>query len=392
MEYDRDKMMADLLQSQQDSFQRKEAEGLQKWRGLFIDPTPSDMVLWKVAEGKHCLDVVPYACGDHQPVSPGNPPKKPSSWCHTLEFWVHDKLGPMEQRRICMLRTWGPPFKCPICDWLSIERQKDTPNQKQIETYVPKRRNMYNIWLHDNAEAEAKGILQWEASWHSFEKIVQGRAVIPFGGGVIPWMSASAQGKRIYFEREGKTLINTKYVNHQFLDRPTEIPTPILEKALVLDRLMAWPEFEDVYEVFYQEKYKAGGPLPKLADIVAAPNTTYSFPPASTEAGQTMPSPATISPPAFAPVFPEPTPTPAPAAGKEMECPSGGMFGLDFKKLPGGVCDYCKIGVHCFAEYKKSTPDEPLIKAPEPTPQPSAAPEPTPSAGTSTLRRRRLVR
>ncbi len=359
-----DEILKQLMEAQQEGFERLEKGSNLKWQGLFIDPLPQGTPEWfKTPAGKYLVDVVPFLVATDLHFN-----KAKGKWHYTIEFYQHEKIGPLEKRRLCLARTLGK--KCPICDDLDAEKMKQNPSKIMLDTNKPKRRNLYNVWSHMPAEQEAKGNMLWDASYHIFEKIIQRRAQIPIEGGSRIWMSPDAQnGKRIYFERSGKGVTDTEYINHEFVDRRTPLPQEIMSKAISLETLIYIPTFDEIYEDWKQTPREAGS------------TTTYSTPSSSQQSVQdNKPEPGQ----AFTEAEQKQANTPT--------CPFGGIFGADCEKI--SFCGKCTMWDACAA--KRSETQTPSQTVTQTTPVQTTTPvqetkpvETAPAQTVSTIARRR---
>jgi hypothetical protein len=363
-----DEILKQLIEAQNEGFDRLEKGSNLKWQGLFIDPLPQGTPdFFKTPAGKYLIDVIPFIVATNLHFN-----KEQGKWHYTIEFYQHEKIGPLEKRRLCLARTLGQ--KCPICDDLDAEKLKQNPSKTLLDTNKPKRRNLYNIWSHMPAEQEAKGVQLWDCSYHIFEKTIQRRAQIPIEGGSRIWMSPDAQhGKRIYFERSGKGVTDTEYINHEFVDRRMPLPAEIMAKAISLEMIIHIPTFDEVYEDWKQTPRDAGS------------TATYSVP-------TTQQPTAQIS-------SQENRPEPGQAFTEQEQkqasiptCPFGGIFGADCQKI--SFCGKCSVWDACAArqqELQGSKPAEVVTQPVETSTQEAKPVETTPTqtASAPIARRRR---
>ena len=356
--FDLSELEKDLEKSQQESIERaEEGGGNRKWQGALIFPLPENCrPQWKCTEGEHAIDVIPWKV--QTDLHPNN---KKGTWAYTVDYFRHEKVGPLEHNVTCPLRTWGK--RCPICEFRDAEMLKPSFNKEYLDRIRAKHRSMYYIWVRNVPAEEQKGVQFWAPSWHIFEQDIQGAAKIPFGGGTILFMHPSKEkGKTCYFKRTGKGPTSTKYTEHKFLDRRMDIPQEILEQASIisLETLLPQPSAEEIYEILNQ-----------------APETLESSGKTYSTASQTTEEKTTVTDQAFT----QETKT-------KLECPHGGSFGKDCEELPANLCSKCKIWDACAEKSKefKGTKEETKT---EPVKEETKREEPTKTTEAPVVARRR---
>lgn len=358
-----DEILQQLVQAQAESFDRLERGGNFKWQGLFVDPMPTGSPeFFKTPEGRYLIDVIPFIVQTDMHCN-----KERGKWAYVLDFYEHQKIGPLEKRRFCYLKSKGQ--RCAICEDIDREKLKQNPNKALIDAYRPKRRTLYNVWSHLPTEDEAKGIKIWDCSYFIFEKEVTERAEIPLGGGFRVWMSPDVQhGRRVYFERKGKTQTNTEYIKHEFMERRAPIPAEIMQRAVSLETIIYYPTYEEVLADWKQ--------VPIEGANAANPTTTYP----------------TTAQPSYQPVqqpVPAETAFVQPQQTVKTGCEFGGVFGVDCDNTP--YCKTCKQWDECSAE-KLSKAVEQKMPLPTQQTQPVQQEQPqqtTESSSTPIARRRR---
>jgi hypothetical protein len=210
---------------------------------------------WQCKETDHIIDIIPYIAGENDP----DHPRKDS---YVLEIFVHNKVGQSgEGMIICMAETFKKP--CPICEERRRLIKKDG-DENRIKELTPSRypRSIYNIVCYDSKEEENKGVQIWHTSNFLFQQYLLAlakRPVRPGSKNVEPYIAFMDldEGKSIAFKREGKKE-NTKFVGLRFEDRDYQISEEIEKSAHVLDELIYWPTYKEVYQEFW-------GTVPEVA-------------------------------------------------------------------------------------------------------------------------------
>jgi len=321
---------------------------------------------WSCKEGEHIIDIIPYTAGENDPIAPG-------SESYVLELFVHNNVGQQEGMIICLSETFKQP--CPICE----ERRrliKKGEDEARIKELTPSRypRSIYNIVCYDNADEQSKGVQIWHTSNYLLQQYLLALAKKPIRGGqsagvepFIPFMDLD-DGKSVAFKREGQKE-NTKFIGIRFEDRDYKISDVIADAAHVLDDLVAWPTYEDVYRDFWGVPF--GG-----ENVTATPET---------QIGERRDPPPPPEPERVRVVDPAPsgrtrrTPEPDPPSpaestrsrrdaepaqeesgrsrrGEEKDvpesvgnrCPAGKNFGVDIDDLK--ECDKCVVWKDCAKE------------------------------------------
>ena len=121
MAIDRSSMRSSLAKKQETSHSSKDDRG--KFRGIFREDIEG-LQLWKVSEGDHEFDFVPYSAGQNDPdkkISPGD-------FTYVLIVWVHRGIGPSEDSYICQARTNGK--RCPVCEYQTSLKDTDASDEE----------------------------------------------------------------------------------------------------------------------------------------------------------------------------------------------------------------------------------------------------------------------
>jgi hypothetical protein len=349
--------------------------------------------IWRPDIGDHIIDVIPFYAGKNHPV------KEEGQLTYKVDFWGHQRIGPMNDFFVCKANTWKLPD--PICTWM---KQNYIEDKKQYNAIKPSRRCGYLVWVHDNDEQEQKGIQIFEVSHFFFEKKVAEISKQPRGGGFIDWTHYDT-GRHVYwgiaktgsYEDAGGTKRDSiEYSGFQLIPRETpKIPDHILEQSFALDELINMrPSDEEVSEAFFgtatpppakeQEEtsrlpkktalekareaaeQEAEGPADEDAptsgetpkeepDSEPEKEETKTPPPDDQRFGENDglgPDEATQPPPAeSSSTAHEGTSTPVSTPSSDLVCPAaevGGQFGVTIEQLD--ECDDCDIWEKCSDE------------------------------------------
>ena len=207
---------------------------------------PDGVDFYKVNEGEHIIDIIPFEVGKNMPLnSYGKPVSEEGDFDYVLDYFVHTGIGAMNVPYVCPYENFGDP--CPICAYLKAER-RDKPIWAKLRA---KRRVIYLVWGHNSTEEENKGIQILEGAHFFLEKHIAEIAKLPRGGGSILF-SDPDDGKSLCFSRQGTGITDTKYIGHKFLDREDPVPDEILEQTFSIDDIITMrPKFEDIEKDFF---------------------------------------------------------------------------------------------------------------------------------------------
>lgn len=287
---------------------------------------------WSAKEGDHLIDIIPYTAGAMDPIEPGGE-------SYVLEFYVHSNVGQQEGMIICLAETFKKP--CPICE----ERRrliKLGDDEQRIKDLTPSRypRSIYNVVCYD-ADEKSKGVQVWHTSNYLFQQYLLALAKKPMRSGqknfepFIAFMDLD-DGKSIAFTREGKEK-STKYIGIRFEDRGYKIEDDIAQSAHVLDELIAWPTYEDVYRFFWGTSCESDNKSTEASNAKNKPHerdVPIELPPRETKRADKV-----------AEVKNE-------TASRQQEsanrCPAGKNFGYDIDELK--ECDTCSVWKDCAKE------------------------------------------
>jgi hypothetical protein len=324
-----------LAQRHKEAYQRKDSWGAST--GIFKSPLPEGVTMWKCGEGEHMVDIIPFVAGDKIPL-----PDKPGEESYILDVWAHSNVGPGDARYICLARTLEEA--CPVCEEQDRMRDSEEYDDEEIKALNPSRRAIYNIICRDNPKEEAKGIQVWEIAHWFMAKHLDERSKKPKGGGYV-YYTLLDEGKTVYFKRKGTSQKGTEFLAHDFLDRDP-LDEELVDKAHALDQLIAWPEYEEVYNAFHkkppsEEETPPDADEPEDEGARGEPEPSESEPPSSDEEPEEGKS------------EPEGAEEDDSQPGK-LECPGGGKFGIDFEELEH--CKKCEVWDPCdeaYTAYKK---------------------------------------
>ena len=241
MAIDRSKMRKSLQTRQEESTRNAESGG---GRGFipYIDEKALPIPLFKkIPEGTIVFDIIPFQVSEKFLIDPVSrrPQYVPGEWYYYLDLHVHQKIGPSNHNVICPKMHLGKP--CPICDIADAKKQGIEFGDKEgwkaeVMPFLPKRRSVYQIWIHDKSkDEEDKGVQVLEISFHSLEKELLAIAKDPETDETIDYAWPGIEGKKITFTRKGTGMTNTSYVGYKFLDRKEEIPDEIVDGTCAIN-------------------------------------------------------------------------------------------------------------------------------------------------------------
>ncbi len=322
------RMKKSLVQRHEEAYKSKD-EGATTWGTIFHKDKIKGLPFWKVGEGTHEIDVIPFFAG------PDMPGVKDGEAVYKADMWVHLRIGAINENYVCPLKNFNKP--CPICEYID----KHDLSKEEWAKVAPKRRTVFQIWVHDDAKEEEKGIQLWECAHFIFDMNVSEIAkAAPAQGGIEAWTDLE-EGKSVVFTRKGTGKDNTKFYGHRLADRRQQIPEDIINQTIdnLDDYIKMHPDYDEIADIFY------GG------------QRETSEEPDAGDGEQ-----------------PE-----RPSRQEESDCPVGAAFGHDFNQYQ--ECDDCPVYDDCMAENNKMTKPEP---EPEPEPEPT---KPTPRTQAPTPRR-----
>ena len=206
---------------------------------------PPGVDFYRVTEGEHIIDILPWVAGSNMPLGEDNEPITEEGGIeYVLDLWVHTNIGAMGNPYVCPYENFGEP--CPICEYLKEERR-----EKHIWNKLrARRRVVYLIWAHTNRDQEKKGVQILEVSHFFMEEKIAEIAKLPRGGGSIVF-SDPDEGKSIMWTRKGTGQDNTQYLGHRLIDREVEIPDKILDSGFALDEVVKMrPTYDEINKDF----------------------------------------------------------------------------------------------------------------------------------------------
>lgn len=304
----------------EESYQTREGK---RYRGYFMDE--SSIPLWTPGKGEHIIDILPYRVGPLDPrVRMGS--IKEGKWVYKLDFFVHNKIGISDLTHICLKDSYMIP--CPVHEEIEkIKRQGDF-DDKALKALYSKRRNLFNVWVHDNETEEKKGPQVLDISHFHLEQKLIKIAKRRKGGGFIPF-SDPDDGCLILFERTGVGATNTGYDGYRFEQRDRPIPDEILKQVICLDSLLYVPTYEEIKRLL-----QGGEPIGARGGLMDDESSEEDVPDS----------------PSGPPRAPRSYESPQPVVTRD-KCYGGGKFGKSFRQTDG--CGECGIYAECAAEFNR---------------------------------------
>ena len=225
---------------------------------------PEGIEIYKINEGKHLVDIIPWECGPDMPFEDGtmSPITNEGDFDYVLDLKVHRNVGAMREQFVCPYYNFGEP--CPICEYTGSHfLEKDT--WKEL---APKRRVFYLVWGHMTRDQEKKGLQLMEVAHFHMEAELNELAEKPRGGGAEVFYDPF-DGKQVAWRRKGTGMNNTQYLGYKFVDRDYEIPEGILEQGFSIDQVVKMhPSYEEIEKAFkgQAEKLDAGANAESVDD------------------------------------------------------------------------------------------------------------------------------
>lgn len=345
-------LKASLMDRIKHSYEHRDDSG--QFKSIFMDG--QGLKFWKCKSGEHLFDVIPYIAG------PNDPNAKEGELVYVLILWVHYSVGQNQDTYICLARNYRKP--CPICEYREQLRSQEDYDEDLVKELMPKKRSIYNVWVHDSDKEEQLGVQIFDVAHWYMEKHLSALAKIPSRGGKmvdswIPFPDPN-EGFLVSFERKGEKK-NSEFLAHKFTPRDYIIPPELLEKAPSIDAFVIIPTYDEIAKAFYGE----------------------------TAQEEELPEEETQEEERPAPILKK-TMKPTPKQEEdEMVCPAGGEFGVQCMTLD--ACEGCEIWNECSAKADELAAEQ----APEPPPKPKvplkpAAPAPakeTTGSGPRPIRR-----
>lgn len=234
MAYDREAARKQLEARQKE---RTEKAGASGFIGVLKDGLP----MWKVGEGKHKFDMLPYIVGKKHPTA------DKGKYDYMLDVFLHQNVGVDNAQYICLKEMFGKD--CPICDYRSQLQQDGEDDKDKLKKLKAKHFGLYNIICRDSSEQENKGVqLLFINTWNMEDRL---RELSDSDSGEPILYPNVEEGKTISFKRTGMGKDNTRYTAHAFLEREKKISEKILDKTFTLDECIVIPTEAEVEKAFF---------------------------------------------------------------------------------------------------------------------------------------------
>jgi hypothetical protein len=350
-----------------EGFKKRMQENQNKQEGGYYSPLfRKDITIpfMKCGEGYHTIDILDYIAGKNDQC-PGEP-----NYCY--EFYYYSNVGAGQGPILALGKTFGLPD--PIAE-VFAKRQRDGADKDTLKSLSPARnpRVIYNVICCDSKEEEAKGVQVFHTSSYLMEDYLREMAkgcIRPGMEGLNPLIDFTdpVDGKSIKFKREGTTE-NTKFILHQFVDRPKGfvIPESLLSKVFTLDELIYIPSYEEV-QIYY---YGKGDHQPSERSLRNDSRQEEEKPKEERKSrfdNQPADVPEKVAEEKAAETKPE--------EKASNPCPSGHLYGKEIDKFPKD-CEPCPEWKNCARAARENialetTSNKEEVKAPEKTPEQEA--------------------
>jgi len=208
-------------------------------------------------KGKNIVSIVPYTVKTKNDPLVRSGDAKIGDLSYVFDYYKH--TSPITKADIiCMKNTFNKP--CEICN--KAEELKKAGKKDQAYALKPSRRTAYNIFDHGHPE---NGIQVFEVSHFLFEKELIEEARGQADGDDFIDFTDPEDGKAINFraEKVSKSFGEgqapskfTEFKGFQFVDRPEELDSEIIEAAVSFDEIVKVPSNEEIEKIFYGDDDK----------------------------------------------------------------------------------------------------------------------------------------
>lgn len=210
--------------------------------------------IYKPDYGLHLIDIILYLAGDKDPDCPKG------QETYTFTYFMHN-TGPAKTQVICPTMYKKP---CPICEMLSTLTKGVKEDEKIYQLYKMKKRNLYNVVVHDSKEERRKGVQVFDESDWYFESNLRAIAIQAAREGgeeKIVDFTDEEKGKSIQFENIKKSSKDSFDIwkGHSFQDRDYKIDDKIKKQVYCLDQIVKVLSYEEIKSIL-------DGSLPGAAD------------------------------------------------------------------------------------------------------------------------------
>ncbi len=325
-----------------DQLRRRTEEALNRtyragtnYQTIFRDDLDFEIPMWKCAEGRHTIDVMPFIAGPDMPIDMATRKSQAPEGerAYVLIVGMHRNVG--GNNNYACLAWYGQP--CPLCKKRQELIANDEPLPNEVKTTV---KAIYNIICLDSQAEYDKGIQIWDAPARSTEE--EWRELMLGGSGGAIVFADLKMGKSIGFARKGKGQKDTRYTGHQFLDRQQPYGDEMYEEALSLDQLIYIPTPDEMWEAFMSgtgaEEHHSSGSGGRSSSVQVPRKFAAPQPEEQTATERPAPAgPRRFAPKTSVPEASEPSEVSDVSTG---DCPHGHIFGKDVNNnLPD--CNTC---------------------------------------------------
>jgi hypothetical protein len=270
---------------------------------------------------------------------------------------------------VCPKENFRKP--CPICEHRAQLSREGDADDDLIKSLRPSSypRSIYNVICYDSRREEDKGVQVWHTSNYLFEQHLLKLAEGPKRRGSsapdsFVEFACPVEGKSISFSTEGKKM-NTKHMALQFLDRDYEIDDETLESAHVLDELVEFPSYDEIYQMYWGEDADAGDDVEDEEEEERPRRSRRSSAPRSRRRPSKKEEPEDAEEEdEYEDEWEDGEEEEAEA---DDECPAGGVFGEDCNQYD--ECEDCEIWDDCYEATQNE--DEPASRRRKPKKKPA---------------------
>lgn len=330
-----------LRQRQKQAVNDRDKKGLGGGGVLDFSHVEGAIAYFKPEENRdECIDIIPFEITQEWYAKlrsfSGRPTGlQPGDWDYKLEIPIHRYIGDENMDFLCPRLAFGK--KCPICEEMFAEYEKEERNEKAIKALTPSWRNYYNVYNY-NAKEDSTGLSIWaNMSYHCFEKYLLQKALVPGNEeGLeldIVTFSDLEDGRSIEFDMRKEILGKNEFLKVggiKFIERDA-YNEDIVQEAIGLDALVVSASYDEMSRAHLgvdnpEESKQESTEAPK-AEKKTRSRTRKPAASAKEEKSQLARRRSRT---------PEPESEPEPEAKEqtaEGKCPAGSTFGTDCNEL-----------------------------------------------------------
>ncbi len=206
---------------------------------------PGNFEEYKLENGKHVVDVVPYVVGK------GNPKADEGMVHYERRYYIHSNVGPNQEKVICPAQTFGD--SCPICEEMARQTRRGVDWEKR-KWMRPQMRQLWNLRSKEDGiirvfeQAYYRGLGEMIDDQINSDEQEDGKEELSNF-----FKLENGKSLKLFAKEENfKGFTYAKLVQVDFIERKEPLSEDILDEVCCLDDCLVCQSYDQIKKLFGQ--------------------------------------------------------------------------------------------------------------------------------------------